>query len=100
MTDELEANIENRIVGYVESIGGFALKLILASESGFADRVILLPSGLVIFIEIKRPKKSKTYPMQKIWQERLQRRGFRSEFVKTLDDVKRIIVEEQAKVGI
>jgi len=97
MNDELEANIENRIVKYVESIDGFALKLVLASESGFADRVIFLPSGLVIFIEIKRPEKSKTYFMQRQWRKRLQRRDFRYEFVESLEDVKRIIAEEQGK---
>lgn len=92
---ELEANIENRIVKYVESIGGLALKLVVASERGFPDRTLLLPGGLVVFVEIKRPGKSKTYFMQTRWQERLQRRGFRCEFIRSIDQLKSLLRENQ-----
>ena len=95
MTAELEHNIENRIVKYVEGLGGLALKLVLASERGFPDRTLLLPGGLVLFIEIKRPKDAKTYHMQLVWQERLQRRGFRCEFVKSMKEVAALLQEKQ-----
>jgi hypothetical protein len=88
---ELEQNIENRIVKYVEGLGGFALKLVLASERGFPDRTLLLPGGLVIFVEVKRPKDSKTYHQQLVWQSRLQKRGFTCEFVSSMKEVAALI---------
>jgi len=68
-------------------LGGLALKLVLSSEMGFPDRTLLLPGGLVIFVEVKRPKKSKVYHMQLVWQTRLQKRGFRCEFVTSMEEV-------------
>ena len=93
---ELEANLENRICRYVEGLGGLALKLVLASERGFPDRSLLLPGGLVLFVEIKRPTAAKTYHMQIVWQERLRRRGFRCEFVTSMKQVAALIQEMES----
>jgi hypothetical protein len=87
---ELEDAIENRIVKYVEGLGGLALKLVLASERGFPDRTLLLPGGLVLFVEVKRPKAAKVYHMQLIWKARLEKRGFTCEMVKSMADVARL----------
>ena len=92
---ELEQAIENRIVKYVEGKGGLALKLVLASERGFPDRALLLPGGLVVFVEVKRPKDAKTYHAQLVWQVRLQKRGFRCEFVKSMEEVAALVKEAE-----
>lgn len=92
---ELEANIEARMCKYIEGLGGLALKLVLASERGFPDRTFLLPGGLVLFVEVKRPKECKVYHQQIIWQERLRKRGFRSEFVTSMKEVAAIVKEMQ-----
>lgn len=94
---ELEGAIENRIVKYVEGLGGFALKLILASERGFPDRTLLLPGGLIIFVEVKRPKDCKVYHQQLVWQNRLQKRGFTCEFVTSMQDVARLVKEHNER---
>ena len=86
-----ENALENKIVRYVKSVGGRALKLILAAESGFPDRTILLPNGIVLFLEIKKKRGAKVYPMQEAWQERIQHRQITSEFVDDFDKAKSII---------
>ena len=91
MTAETEQNIEHRICKYVEGIGGLALKLVLSSERGFPDRTLLLPGGLVIFVEIKRPKDAKVYHGQLVWKQRLEKRGFRCEFVTSMKEVAALI---------
>ena len=96
---ELEDAIENRICKYAEGLGGLALKLVLSSERGFPDRTLLLPNGIIIFVEVKRPKCAKTYHMQIIWQGRLQRRGFRCEFVTSMEQVAAICKEERLTKG-
>jgi len=97
--NELEDAIENRICKYAEGLGGLALKLVLASERGFPDRTILLPGGVVIFVEVKRPKQAKTYFMQITWQARLRSRGFRCEFVTSIEEVAAICKEERLTKG-
>lgn len=92
---ELEANLEARICKYIEGLGGLALKLILASERGFPDRTFLLPGGLILFAECKRPEGAKVYHQQLIWQARLQKRGFRCEFVTSMKEVATIVKEMQ-----
>jgi len=99
MTNELENAIEARMCKYVEGLGGLALKLVLASERGFPDRTFLLPGGLVIFVEVKRPKQAKVYFMQLQWQTRLQKRGFRCEFVTSMEEVAAICKEERLTKG-
>lgn len=90
---EKEGTIEHRIKKYVEGLGGRCEKLVLASEMGFPDRTIFLRDGRILFIEIKRPEKAKTYYMQLVWQQRLQNRGFVCEFVTSVEDVARLIKE-------
>jgi len=96
---ELENAIEARMCKYVEGLGGLALKLVLASERGFPDRTFLLPGGLVVFVEVKRPKQAKVYHMQIIWQQRLRKRGFRCEFVTSMEEVAAICKEERLTKG-
>ena len=86
-TTDKEGTIEHRIVKYIEGLGGLCLKLILASLMGWPDRTCLLPGGIIFFVEIKRPQHAKTYYMQTVWQNRLQRLGFVCEFVTSVEDV-------------
>lgn len=78
MSTSLENDDEKAIVGYVRGLGGYALKLILLNKLGFPDRTILLPGGKIMFLEMKRLKKSqtRTYEWQKVWGRRLQMLGF------------------------
>ena len=51
----LERDIEARVVKYVESLGGEALKLRIDGKNGFPDRTVILPNGKVFFVEFKTP---------------------------------------------
>jgi hypothetical protein len=87
---ELEADIEKQVVRWVEDeLGGECLKL-KDEERGFPDRTLLLPGGLIVFVELKRPKKNKRYHMQELWIARLKELGFRAAFCYSLDEVKEL----------
>lgn len=90
MKEELESDLEDEVVKWAEDRGGVALKLKL-EERGFPDRTILMPNGVVCFVELKRKKKSKTYHTQKLWCNRLRALGFHAEFCSTIDDVRRAV---------
>lgn len=68
----LERAVEQRLLRTVRRLGGVALKLYQRSEP---DRLVLLPHGVVLFVETKRPGKHPR-PDQRHAHARLRRLGF------------------------
>ena len=52
-----EKTIEAKLVKNVHSMGGLALKFSSPGFDGAPDRLVLLPSGKIAFIELKAPGK-------------------------------------------
>lgn len=52
--DILESKVEARLFAGVKALGGRATKI--AKVPGWPDRIVLLPGGLLFFVELKRPK--------------------------------------------
>ena len=76
MNTTLEKDIERKLRKMVESHGGLCLKWVCPGWSGVPDRIILLPGGLVMFVETKRPKGGKLSALQRKWGEWLMSLGF------------------------
>lgn len=51
----LESALERSLVGAVKKIGGRAYKWVSPGETGVPDRIVILPWGKIIFVELKRP---------------------------------------------
>lgn len=51
----LEKDIEARLTRGVERAGGLCLKWVSPGCTGVMDRIVLLPGGKVIFVELKKP---------------------------------------------
>ena len=51
----LEKDIEARLRRGVERAGGLCLKWVSPGCTGVMDRIVLLPDGRVIFVELKKP---------------------------------------------
>lgn len=51
----LESAIERAFVARVKSLGGMAEKLTSPGRRSVPDRLVTLPGGVVIFVELKRP---------------------------------------------
>lgn len=49
----MEKDIERKLVSGVRSIGGIAYKFVSPGNDGVPDRMVCLPGGRVIFIELK-----------------------------------------------
>lgn len=54
----MEKKIEKYLVQSVEQIGGLCVKFPPLFFRGFPDRIVLLPDGLVVFVELKAPGKN------------------------------------------
>ncbi|MBK5243195.1 VRR-NUC domain-containing protein [Clostridium sp.] len=88
----LESRIEKRLKDEVEKIGGKSLKFVSPGSSGEPDRIVLLPGGKIIFVELKAPGE-KLKPLQIFRAKELRNLGFD---VRCIDSVKKIkeLIEE------
>lgn len=53
-----EKQIEQSLVKAVKNMGGIAPKFVSPGFDGMPDRIVLLPHGLMAFVEVKAPGKS------------------------------------------
>ena len=51
-----EKLIEAELIARVTMAGGMCIKIAAIGRRGFFDRVVVLPKGRVIFVELKRPR--------------------------------------------
>ena len=86
--NKLEKEIERALREKVESYGGHCLKWVCPGWAGVPDRVILLPGGHVMFVELKRDPSASGSSMQIWWARKLRDLGFIHLWVKSHDDVK------------
>lgn len=87
-----ESKIENRLKKEIELIGGKALKFVSPGMSGVPDRIVLLPHGRIVFIELKAPGK-KPRPIQIKRIKELKDLGFDVRVIDSIDGVKNFIEE-------
>ena len=65
MSDVLERDVEKALVRRVKQLGGMAEKFTSPGKRSVPDRLITLPGGKVIFVELKRPGQLPTEKQQK-----------------------------------
>lgn len=86
----LESVIEKRLKKETEKIGGKALKFVSPGMSGMPDRIVLLPQGRIVFVELKAPGK-KRRKLQEYRATQLQALGFQVECIDTLEGINRFV---------
>jgi hypothetical protein len=74
----MEKKIERYLIEAVEHLGGLCVKFPPLFFRGFPDRIVLLPGGVIVFVETKAPGK-KPGPIQRKVHARLRGLGFRVE---------------------
>ena len=72
----LEKFLEQKLVRRVKVAGGMCLKWSSPGAAGVPDRIVLLPGGRVVFVEMKRPKGGRLSKLQKWWASELTDLGF------------------------
>lgn len=69
-----ESTLERKLVRAVEAIGGKAPKWVSPGNRGVPDRLVILPGGRTVFIEMKAPGKP-LEPLQRKWAKTLSSLG-------------------------
>lgn len=95
----LEKDIEAKLRKMIEGRGGCCLKWVCPGWSGVPDRIILLPGGRVVFVELKRPRGGKLSRLQEWWLDKLRGLGFLAQVVWSENDLRflelLLIMEEE-----
>ena len=81
-----ENRVERRLKAQVEKIGGKAYKWVSPGVTGVPDRMVLLPGGTLIFVELKAPGK-KLRKIQEYRAKELRKLGFQVECLDTVEKV-------------
>ena len=81
-----ESTIEARLAREVRKLGGLCYKFMSPGAPGVPDRIIILPGGLVVFVELKT-EIGRLAKIQK-WQiEELRKRDANVRVLKGMDQV-------------
>lgn len=90
-----EKIIERQLAAEVKNLGGLALKLISPGFDGIPDRLVLLPKGIIAFIELKRPGE-KLRPLQVKRKTQLESLGFLVYCIDGIEQIGGVLNEIQA----
>jgi len=82
-----ESAVERELRLRVEEHGGECIKVRAIGRRGFFDRVVTLPGGRVVFVEVKRPKGGRVSLHQRQYHERFAELGIAIAIVKTSADI-------------
>lgn len=86
-----ESSIETYLRERVLAAGGRCIKLNPMGNVGIPDRLVLLPEGVVVFVECKKPKGGAIGRLQTWWRDELIGLGFPHRFVFTRSDVEKLM---------
>ena len=87
-----ESEIEAALRGGVALLGGIAYKFVSPGRVGVPDRIVVMPGGVTVYVELKAPGK-KPEPHQEREHERLRERGHRVYVIDSLDGVQALLKE-------
>jgi len=84
---ERERAVEQYLRRQVEARGGRCVKFDPSSARGWPDRIVLLPRGHLIWVELKRPEGGKVSSAQRVAHEELRRLGQNVVVLKSKEEV-------------
>lgn len=85
-----ESDLEARLVRGVKAMGGLAYKFVSPGSVGVPDRLVVLPGGRVVFVELKSDS-GRLSRMQVYQIERLRELGADVRVVKGQEEVRKFL---------
>lgn len=90
---QLEKDVESYLGRQVKKRGGRCLKYIPDIDNGMPDRIVLLPGGILVWVETKNGKTEKARQLQRLQHRRLRELGQRVEVVHTKEQAEMLMSE-------
>lgn len=75
MNELLEKELELKLSKRIKEIGGWPAKFVSPGMAGVPDRILLLPGGKMLFVEMKKPGQI-LRPLQEKRKRDLEKLGF------------------------
>lgn len=88
----IERDIERYLVRQAKSLQGEVRKVMYIGHRGAPDRLLMLPAGVLVWVELKAPGK-KPEPHQIREHVRMRRMGQRVEVIDSLEGVDKLMKE-------
>ena len=89
----LEREVEHRLVSRVAAMHGACVKFIPDNKVGMPDRIVMLPRGVLVWVETKKPKGGKVSAVQKHRHKQLRALGQRVYVCWTVEQVDKLLDE-------
>jgi len=89
--NKLENLIEAELVVRVHAIGGVCEKMQAIGRRGFFDRIVVLPGGRIVFVELKRHSGGRVSPHQRDTHARYRALGVEVAIVRKSGDIDRLL---------
>lgn len=86
-----ESSVERELKRRVEALGGMCIKVEAVGQRGFFDRVVALPGGRVIFVELKRGRGGRLSAHQIWYMASFSSLGVAIALVKNKRDIDRLL---------
>ena len=93
-----ESRIERRLVDGVKKLGGMCLKFVSPGTPGVPVRLIITPTGRIIFAELKT-ETGRLAKIQRYTIGEMQKRGADVRVVKGIDEVMQLLAEIEGGGG-
>ena len=90
----LEKEVEKFLVREVKKLGGISFKFISPGNAGVPDRIVMLPNGKVVFVELKTDK-GKLTKLQEVQIKKISDLGADVRVLRGIEGVKEFINEIQ-----
>lgn len=88
---QLERDVEAYLGKSVRRLGGKSLKFIPDEENGMPDRLVLLPGGVSVWVELKNGETEKARKLQQLQHKRLRDLGQIVEVGQTKEQIDQLL---------
>lgn len=92
---------EGRVQKYAkdrfEALGGLVRKIVYEGRNGAPDLLVLLPGGIIWFVEVKKDESTKPDPHQLREHERMRKRGANVFVVGSIKQIDTLIADYYSK---
>lgn len=88
----LEKQIERKLVESVRKAGGLCPKFVSPGMDGMPDRLVLMPGGRILFVELKAPGRHPR-PLQLHRHDQLRKLGFDVYVIDSLEQIPEVLNE-------
>ena len=92
-----ERDIEKRLVREIRAMGGEAFKWVSPGNDGVPDRIVMLPGGIVVFVELKADR-GRLAGVQRVQIRRIQRWGQEVVVVQGMDELEEFLARMRKEV--